>query len=362
MSYTAVSLFTGAGGMDVGFSAAGFNIVCANELDDHASETYRMNHMNCPIIVGDIDACMESFDSYKGVDVVFGGPPCQGFSVAGKMDLHDPRSRLIFSFADVVERLSPMAFVMENVRALGELSKFSDVRKELYNKFHKLGYSVTMSVLNAKDFGVPQSRERVFFVGTKKPLRNLCASDYTPFKKKAISLRDAIVHLGPAGSEANARVCKAKVTIAAKPVLRKSPYAGMLFNGQGRPLNPDAWSSTLPASMGGNRTPIIDEDHLYSGGESWVEKYHSHLLAGGKPYDINDVPPQLRRLTVDEAIILQSFPHNYKFAGSQSKVFSQIGNAVPCDLAKAVASALMRVFNDDEILHSDSSQGSLFIQ
>lgn len=357
--YSALSLFTGAGGMDVGFKAAGFDVIGANEIDSHACATYKSNHLSTCLIEGDINECSQEFEMFRGVDVVFGGPPCQGFSVAGKMNPNDPRSKLIFSFASVVERLTPKAFVMENVRALGELTKFAAVRNELLSKFSSLGYNVFPTVLNAKDFGVPQSRERVFFVGTKKPLRALVNDDFMQFKRKAVSLGDAIRHLGPAGTSQNPRSCKAKITLAANPILRKSPYAGMLFNGQGRPLNPDAWSSTLPASMGGNRTPIIDEQHLYYNEESWVEQYHAHLLRGGKPYEIYNAPKRLRRLSVDEAIILQSFPVNYKFAGPQSKVFSQIGNAVPCDLAKAVASGLLCAFNNENSV-GDSHQKSLF--
>jgi DNA (cytosine-5)-methyltransferase 1 len=111
----------------------------------------------------------------------------------------------------------------------------------------------------------------------------------------------------------------------------------MLFNGQGRPLNPDGWASTLPASMGGNRTPIIDDNHLYLGKESWVEEYHRHLMAGGKPQGMHDVPSYLRRLTINEAALLQTFPEDYVWYGPSSKVYSQIGNAVPCGLAKVVA-------------------------
>ena len=256
------------------------------------------------------------------------------------MSPNDPRSKLVFSFVEVVEILNPKAFVMENVKALGSLAKFGEVREKLIRRFQTLGFSLTIAILNAKDFGIPQSRERVFFVGVKQPYKKLSVSDFNKFKRQPKTLREAISHLGPAGSKTNPRICKAKVTIAAKPVLRKSPYAGMLFNGQGRPLNPDGWSSTLPASMGGNRTPIIDEDHLYKHKDSWVEKYHAHLISGGNPYSINDVPPQLRRLTVDEAAILQTFPTSYNFEGPQSSVFSQIGNAVPCRLADAVASTL----------------------
>ncbi|MFM8333702.1 MAG: DNA cytosine methyltransferase [Candidatus Methylumidiphilus sp.] len=96
----------------------------------------------------------------------------------------------------------------------------------------------------------------------------------------------------------------------------------------------------MPASMGGNRTPIIDEGHLYHGQESWVERYHAGLMRGEKPDPNGTVPQHLRRLTVDEAIVLQGFPENYRFIGPQSKVYCQIGNAVPCALADAVASTV----------------------
>ena len=159
-------------------------------------------------------------------------------------------------------------------------------------------------------------------------------------------LREILIPLGRPGTENNNRVCNAKITLAAKPVLRKSPYAGMLFNGQGRPLNPDGWASTLPASMGGNRTPIIDNNHLYFGAESWVENYHRHLMAGGNPYGMYDAPSYLRRLTIDEAALLQTFPTDYVFCGPSSKVYSQIGNAVPCDLAYVVAKSVAASLSD----------------
>ena len=332
-----ISLFSGAGGMDVGFKDAGFDVVAANELDKHACETFRANHKKTKLLEGDIAACAEEMCSYRGVDVVFGGPPCQGFSVAGKMDPADPRSELIFSFCSIVERVKPTAFVMENVKALGALAKFEEVRMALISRFHKAGYTVTLHILNAKDFGVPQSRERVFFVGVKNAFRPVSSADFRKYRKAAPALRDVLIPLGKPGTKDNHRVCKAKVTLAAKPVLRRSPYAGMLFNGQGRPLNPDGWASTLPASMGGNRTPIVDESHLYYGGLPWVEEYHRHLLSGGKPLEMYDAPACLRRLTINEAAVLQTFPKDYVWCGPSSKVYSQIGNAVPCDFAKVVA-------------------------
>jgi len=330
-------LFSGAGGMDVGFIKAGFKVIAANEIDSHACNTYRKNHPESKLIEGCIDANIDKIAKFKGVDIVFGGPPCQGFSVAGKMDSSDPRSKLVFSFADVVGLLKPKAFVMENVKALGKLSKFQPVRDELFERMQKLGYSVSLVILNAKDYGVPQSRERTFIIGFLNSNALVDESDFSHYKKKAPTLREAIGHLGKAGTTNNPTVTKAKITLAKKPVLRKSPYAGMLFNGQGRPLNPDAWSSTLPASMGGNRTPIIDEAHLYDGHPSWVEDYHERITNNKVIPDFKEAPKRLRRLTIHEAAILQTFPNNYVFEGPQSRVFSQLGNAVPCDLANVVA-------------------------
>lgn len=336
----AISLFSGAGGMDVGFKAAGFDVIVANEMDKHACETFRTNHPETRLIEGDLDICGEELHSYTGIDVVFGGPPCQGFSVAGKMDPDDPRSKLIFSFCKIVEKVKPKAFVMENVKALGALSKFEEVRAALISRFQKAGYTVTIHILNSKDFGVPQSRERVFFIGVKNKSNPIFKANFRKYLKDAPTLREVLIPLGKPGTKLNDRICNAKVTLAAKPVLRKSPYAGMLFNGQGRPLNPDGWASTLPASMGGNRTPIIDDNHLYLGDDSWVEEYHKHLMSGGKPQGMHDAPSYLRRLTINEAALLQTFPKNYIWCGPSSKVYSQIGNAVPCDLAKAVASCV----------------------
>ena len=155
--------------MDVGFGNAGFSIVAANEMDQHACETFRANHPDTELFEGDIDCYMPEFGAFRGMmDVVFGGPPCQGFSVAGKMDPDDPRSKLIFRFCDVIELVKPRAFVMENVKALGSLAKFEDVRSKLISRFQNAGYTVTFQVLNSKDFGVPQGRERVFLLGFKK--------------------------------------------------------------------------------------------------------------------------------------------------------------------------------------------------
>ncbi len=337
--------------MDVGFSRAGFSVVWANEIDTDVCETYRLNHEG-EIECGDIRNSIEKLDSFKNIDLVFGGPPCQGFSVAGKMDPNDERSKLIFSFMDVVEKVKPKAFILENVKALAVLEKWAPVRNALFSKARSLGYDFTeLILLNATDYGVPQKRERMFFIGIKNA--NGIAKSMTGFseylkkyQKKALPIRELFGELGPVGTEKNQRVCRAKITLAREPILRRSAYAGMIFNGAGRPIDGDGYSNTLPASMGGNRTPIIDENQIFNGGESWIENYHSKLWAGEKPEDVTP-PNYLRRITVEEAARIQTFPEDYKFAGKQNSIYSQIGNAVPCELAYVVGAALQDVLTSE---------------
>jgi DNA (cytosine-5)-methyltransferase 1 len=196
----------------------------------------------------------------------------------------------------------------------------------------------------------------MFLIGFQKMagLENL-KSVFEQRRKPSPVVRDILLPLGLAGSVKNQRVCNAKVSIAARPVLRKSPYAGMLFNGQGRPLNPDSYSCALHASMGGNKTPIIDENHCYFGEKSWVEWYHAHLLSGQPSLPTDSAPSRLRRLTVDEALRIQSFPDNYEFMGKQSSVLKQIGNAVPCGLANVVAEVVRDCLVAEEVMNSRNS-------
>jgi DNA (cytosine-5)-methyltransferase 1 len=337
MIYKAISLFTGAGGMDVGFTNAGFKVVWANEFVKHAAETYKLNHPNTTVVIGDINKHIDELP-IEDIDCVFGGPPCQGFSVAGRMDIDDPRSQLVFSFLSAIEKTKPKCFVMENVKALAKLEKFREIRQELYKRASELGYEAEFFLLNAKDFGVPQSRERMFFIGYKKSLkRKMTYELLNKHKKSEVAVKNIFIKLGKAGTIANPHTCKAKITLALTPVLRKSPYAGMLFNGMGRPVNVEGIANTLPASMGGNKTPIIDEGFLFEQKDNWIEKYHYQIMSGALQPTYGDAPSQLRRLTLKEAALIQTFPQDYKFSGPISSQYTQIGNAVPCKLAEAVA-------------------------
>lgn len=352
----AISLFSGAGGMDVGFESAGVDVIWANEFNSDAVNTYKVNHPNTHVECADIRYVKTQLEKYaeSHIDLVFGGPPCQGFSVAGKMDPNDERSKMIWEFLDVVRIVSPSIFVIENVKALGELARWKNVRENIIKRATDLGYHCFFRIFNAADFGVPQKRERVFFIGVKHGnARTEIFFDELIQKKRQPrqTLRDCLLKLETAGRIENPLTCTAKISLASNPVIRKSPYAGMLFNGMGRPLNFDEQANTLPASMGGNKTPIVDDLLLHNpSADNWVALYHQKLIAGEAPIPQVNMPSHLRRLTIKEAAAIQTFPPNYIFHGEKSSVYRQIGNAVPCKLAQAVAEAIMEIGQIAEVL------------
>ena len=284
---------------------------------------------------GDIESLRHSVKA-TAPDVVIGGPPCQGFSVAGHMRPDDPRSNHVQTFIETVSELRPTAFVMENVAALAMNKRWSGVLDGLRKTAASQGYETTLWVLNAADYGVPQARLRMFLIGSFVGLPQAPA---TTTADEPLTVRRALCDLPEYGLEGNDSRCAAIVTPAKNPVLRRSPYAGMLFNGKGRPLNLDAPAPTLPASMGGNRTPVLDQlelDGLES--QSWIIGYHDRLWRGKKP--LKRIPRRMRRLTVQEAARIQSFPATWTFSGTQSSQFRQIGNAVPPELASHVATVI----------------------
>ena len=335
-SPTVISLYSGAGGLDLGFVDAGFEVLWANDADPFAVRTYNANvgeHAVC----GDVLSVLMPNVS---PDVVIGGPPCQGFSVIGRMRSDDPRSQHVFHFLDVVEQLRPRAFVMENVKALGANPRWEPLRRELRDRAEAMGYATELMVLNASHYGVPQARERMFLVGVaggcplEVPLPTTA--------KRPPAVRDALRSLPRFGEPGNDTVTGARVVPSREPVMRPTAHRGsLLFNGSGRPVDLDRPAKTLPASMGGNATPIVDQEELDHGTEPWVVSYHRHLVEGGAPFD--QAPDRLRRLTVEECAVLQSFPVGFRFQGPRVAQYRQVGNAVPPRVAYAVASALYAV-------------------
>ncbi len=353
-TYSAISLYSGAGGLDLGFSSAGFCIRWAIDNDPFAVETYNAN-LEPHAVCGDV--LRVEPPSTMQPTLVIGGPPCQGFSVIGRMDPEDPRSRHVDHFLDIVARLRPRAFVMENVKALAVSDRWAATRERLLERATVLGYERSLFMLNAQDFAVPQSRERMFLIGIRgaAPERPVATTADCP-----PSVRSALERIPPFGEPGNDASCSARVVPASKPVMRPTAHRGsLLFNGSGRPLTLDGPAKTLPASMGGNATPILDQEELEHCAEPWVVDYHRRLQDGRPP--LKRAPDRLRRITVQEAAALQTFPPDWLFAGPRVAQYRQIGNAVPPRLAEAVALCVHKVLEcQDKAAPTPNSIGSLF--
>lgn len=338
--------------MDLGFALAGFQPVWVNEIDPIAAKTHEAlfsdlarerKHLatSAEISVGDIlQTAQSDLSRLSDADLVIGGPPCQGFSVAGKMDPEDQRSQHVFHFLSVVDRVQPKVFVMENVKALYQNQRFSLIRSKLVTEAEQMGYSTKLMLLNAAHYGVPQSRERMIFIGIKgnNPLTPKTTTEHCP-----PTLRELLATLPPVGQPGNDELCPAIVTPLKKPILRKSPYAGMLFNGRGRAMNLEAPAATLSASMGGNKTPVVDQLAIDDHAKPWIVEYHSYLQQGNEP--VTEIPKRMRRLSIQEAAAIQTFPAWTRWQGSTTAKFRQIGNAVPPRLAYAIAEQIKHQIN-----------------
>lgn len=325
----AIDLFAGAGGLSLGLKSAGWKVEAAVEFDRSALSTHEANFSDVQHIGDDIrNVC---FKKFYGIDLVAGGPPCQPFSVSGKgLGSFDVRD-MVPEFVRVVDQVRPKAFLMENVAGLKAM-KFNEYLEERVRELYELGYVVFSRVLTASDYGVAQNRQRLFLVGIRADAQRqmFAYPDQTHgagTSKKHVTVRQALKGT-PYDTPNNARVVYCK-----NPVLRASPFAGMMFNGKGRPLNYDGVAHTIPASAGGNRTHIVDPLGV-------IKEYHSELRAGKSPR--KGELTEVRRLTVRESARLQSFPDNFEFSGRQSSRYSQVGNAVPPRLAQAVAESIAR--------------------
>lgn len=328
----AIDLFSGAGGLSLGLKNAGWNVQAAVEFDRAAIQTHEENFRGMRQIGDDIRNV--DFKQYQDIDLVAGGPPCQPFSVSGKrlgnFDVRD----MVPEFVRAVSEARPKAFLMENVAGLAAI-KFNEYLAARIFELYQLGYTVFSRVLSAADYGVAQNRKRLFLVGIRTDVQSQIFEYPKPshgpgLDKNYVTVRETLKGV-PSDVENNA-----KVVFCKNPVLRSSPFAGMMFNGKGRPLNLDGIAHTIPASAGGNRTHILDPLGV-------TKEYHAELMAGKRPRtgELSEV----RRLTVRESARIQSFPDDFTFLGRQSSRYSQVGNAVPPKLASAVIGSISRAIS-----------------
>ena len=290
----------------------------AVEIIPDAIATYRTVFPHAEAHGGDIQQV--DFRRWAGVDVVVGGPPCQPFSIGGlRRGCEDGRD-LLSEFVRAVIEVRPRAFIMENVPGL---ISFGAYLRSVLAPLFGLYTVCEPQVLNAADYGVPQSRRRLIVVGTREgdSFRLPRGSSDTRMPAGIVLAREPCGEPNPS-----------KVFYAKRPDLRPNPYQGHLFNGGGRGIELDKPSPTILASAGGNKTHFIDLANR-------VPAYHRHLKLGGAPF-VGELPGA-RRLTVLESAALQSFPTDVRFAGSRSSQYTQIGNAVPPRLAQAIGEELM---------------------
>ncbi|HUY96351.1 MAG TPA: DNA cytosine methyltransferase [Verrucomicrobiae bacterium] len=330
----AVDLFCGAGGLSLGLSASGWQVVAAVDRDRDALDTYRGHHPGTAVTDGDIVGM--TFRPLRGtVALVAGGAPCQPFSSGGlRLAAADDRD-LLPAFFRVVAEVRPVAFLLENVPGLVTGTRRAYLDRQLV-RFRGLlarddlgaRYRLTMAVLNAADYGVPQNRRRLFLVGlqSKQPFE-FPDPTHGPGRAAAhVGAGSCVDPVRPVGTP-NPSI----VTYARNPDLRPSPYDGHVYNGGGRPIDLARTSHTILASAGGNKTHWLDA-------LGTVPAYHAHLRSGGAPRA--GTVPGARRLTVEESALLQTFSVEVRFAGRRSSRYTQIGNAVPPRLAAVIGEAV----------------------
>lgn len=320
MSKTVVSLFSGGGGLDLGFEAAGFDVAVCVDHDPIACDTLRHNRPKWHVVTGDI----RDFDAkaYRGATVVVGGPPCQGFSTAGKGDPRDPRNFLWKEYFRVVEEVQPLAVVLENVSALTH-KRNGDHLTGIMKALEAEGFGFSYGVLNAADYGAAQNRKRLIVIG----VRGGEASLPEPTTAGAPnSVWDVI------GDLADHRPDPALNHVPNRHAAHVVERWGQLGPGESDPnynrarLDPTKPSATIRA--GGGYGP--NGDHL----------------AGFHP----PIHPTLpRQLTVREAARIQGFPDDWILCGPKTIQGRQVGNAVPVPLATAIAQHVARLLDSSNI-------------
>lgn len=306
--FKTVALFAGCGGLDLGFENAGFNIIWANDNNKKVEETYRYNHKNTELIIKSlVDIKSEEIPD---CDIIIGGPPCQSWSLAGAMKgKEDSRGQLFYEYVRVIKDKRPMAFVAENVKGIISKAHIESFN-EIVDMFKESGYTVTYKLVNAKNYGVPQDRERVFIVGVRNDLKvSYKFPQATNNESNYVTLENAIGDL------------------------RDNPGEWMegsfspIFMSRNRRRSWNEVAFTVQAS--GRQTQIhpdspemekIDKD-------KWQFK--------------NDSSMKVRRMSIRECARIQTFPDDFEFLGAPiNENYKMIGNAVPVKLAEAIATNL----------------------
>ena len=324
--FTYIDLFCGAGGMSLGFDNLGFDNIFSIEFNKDFASTYSKNFPKHNLIVDDIknvdNEQIKKIVGNKKVDVIVGGPPCQGFSLAGNIGrsfIEDERNSLFKEFVRFVDVLKPKVFVLENVAALLRHNNGKTI-KEIVDSFRSIGYEIKYKVLNASDYGVPQDRRRIFVVGVYGSQN---VFEYPLEQKKKVTVKDAIGDL---------------------PVL-KSGEKSDFPNHNAMNHSVQMLEKMSFVRDGGDRTDIPESLRPKSGDSRKYIRYNSNKPSFCVTGDMRKIfhYSQNRALTCRELARLQTFPDSFIFCGNDGKVQQQIGNAVPVKLAEQIARQVREV-------------------
>lgn len=332
-SYSVLELFAGAGGLAIGLEQSGLKCVVLNELDHWAAETLRTNRPHWKVIEDDIRNV--SFNAYKGkIDVVTGGFPCQAFSYAGKkLGLEDARGTLFYEFARVVDETKPLICLGENVRGLLNHDEGRTL-EGMKSILDEIGYKpVDPRILKAIFYNVPQKRERLILVGIRKDIE--IDFQFPKPYKKIYTLKDAL----KAGELFSTDVPESEGTLYPKrkrEILDKIPPGGYW-----RDLPLDLQKEYMQKSfyLGGGKTGMARR-------MSWTEPSLTLTCSPAQKQTERCHPDETRPFTVREYARIQTFPDDWRFTGSVSNQYKQIGNAVPVNLGKEIGYSIIRFLNN----------------
>ncbi|MBM3160841.1 MAG: DNA cytosine methyltransferase [Bacteroidetes bacterium] len=365
-----IDLFCGCGGMTLGFQWAGFDSIIASDIDENCGKTISRNFPKTKFLLGDISNIEKNkFDlilQRHTIDIITGGPPCQGFSLANKNRNKvedDPRNRLFYEFVKVIKWCNPKAFVMENVKGLLSMHK-GEVIKTILNEFENagIGYNCDFRVLKASDFGVPQNRERVILIGFRKDL-NLYP-EFPEKSNKIVSVEEAIMDLPQinAGEGTEGMEYIEKASNDYQKLMRKN--SKLVFNHVAMKHTQRLIERFNAIKPGQNLIDVWESHGAVKRGKPGEKSeikfsQNNQRLHGDRPaptiaasFQSNFIHPYLNRnFTAREGARLQSFPDDFVFEGMRTKMsweiglsqYQQIGNAVPPLMAKAVANKIKEI-------------------
>lgn len=371
-----IDLFCGAGGLSLGFTQEGFVTSLANDIQDCCVDTYAHNHPETPrdhIILGDIKQVVDNVETllrYKNVDAVVGGPPCQGFSEANRQRLiDDPRNQLYKNFVQVVAKVKPRFFVMENVKGMLK------VKNQVIEDFAEIGYGVTAHVLNACDYGVPQNRERLIYIGNRLGIDNeMLFAEIIDSSKRIpkYSLADALYGLrelkaSRVKNSTNLETEESGRKIESRRGSQTNAYIAFINQGRDCPVTCNhkaRYNNDRDIEIYGRMNPgdksddpkIADIMPYKSRNDIFKDKYFKlepdkvcKTITAHMKFDCNMYihPTQARGLTPREAARVQSYPDDYYFRGSYTKTYMQIGNSVPPVLGRAIAKVVKKYLAEE---------------